>query len=154
MRLKLRLTACSLLLMVNATLLFAQWEWAGGIYGASLGTVGSAGKWIVASGTLRGGLESRFPTDGGESWSKSPAVAGPTVLNPVLITTPTDTFALAVGAGYSVFRLRDTAQSWVRSDSGLSGAQVRQLAALAGKGSSTDGVIVAASPILRHLPLN
>ncbi|MBK7256222.1 MAG: T9SS type A sorting domain-containing protein [Ignavibacteriae bacterium] len=84
-------------------------------------------------------------TDGGESWSYLPGV-GPTVFNPVLVTASTDTFMLAVGAGYSVFRLRDTAQTWVRSDSGLNGAPIRQLAVMEGKGSSSDGVIVAASP--------
>jgi hypothetical protein len=144
MRPILRLAASSLLLIVNATHLFAQWEWAGGIYGASLGTVGSAGKWIVASGLFAG----EWPvssTDGGDSWSYLGGT-GPMALNPVLVTAPGDTFALAVGGSYSVYRLRDTAQSWVRSDSGLGGAPVRQLAVIAGKGSSSDGVVIAASP--------
>ncbi len=145
MKLTLRLTACTLLLMVNTTLLFAQWEWAGGIYGASFGTVGSAGKWIVASGVYSG----EWPvssTDGGDSWSYLSGV-GPTAFNPVLVTSPEDTFLLAVSGGYSVFRLGDTAQTWVRSDSGLEGAQVRQLAYLAATEPSSGGIVVAASPL-------
>jgi photosystem II stability/assembly factor-like uncharacterized protein len=140
----LRLATCVLLFTVNATALFGQWQWAGGIYGASLSTVSSAGKWIVASGVYSG----EWPmssTDGGESWSYLSGV-GPTVLNPVLVTTAADTFILAVGGNYSVFRLRDTSQTWARSDSGLDGAQIRQLAYLTGKLPSSDGIVIAASP--------
>ncbi len=139
MRPILRLAACSLLLMVNASLLFAQWEWAGGIPAPSFGTVGAAGKWIIASGIYSG----EWPvssTDAGESWSSLSGV-GPTAFNPVLVTAPGDTFALAVGGGYSVYCLRDTAQTWVRSDSGLGGAQVRQLAYLTATESSPQGIV-------------
>ena len=145
MRTILRFAVCSLLLTANATFLFAQWEWAGGIPAPSFGTVGAAGKWIIASGIYSG----EWPvstTDAGESWSTLSGV-GPTVFNPVLVTAPEDTFLLAVGAGYSIYRLRDTAQTWVRSDSGLGGAQVQQLAYLAATESFPQGVVVAASPL-------
>ncbi len=135
-----------LLALACASESYTQWEWAGGVPpfppGIGYETVASAGKWIIAGANSEDGLPA-CSTDGGESWAARGGI-GPVAFNPVLVTSPAETLALAVGYGYTVYRMRDTAEFWTRSDSGLSRSPILGLACLRPAGSP--GVVIAASP--------
>jgi photosystem II stability/assembly factor-like uncharacterized protein len=139
------LTTCSLLLMINATVLFAQWEWAGGIPASYIETVGAAGRFLAISGRYAD-TPPVCSRDGGDSWFQASGI-GPYIYSPVVMASGADTSLLAIGYSSSVYRLRDTARAWVRSDSGLGGALVRGLAYLKTSGPFPNGVAVAVSPV-------
>ena len=110
----------------------------------SFGGVAATGRFIIVSGYYSGYIPV-CSRDGGESWFTSSGI-GTTAFNPILTASGTDTSVLAIGYGNSVFRLRDTAQSWIRSDSGLDGAQIQGLACSPSVNEAAGGVVVAASP--------
>ena len=97
-----------LLALACASESHTQWEWAGGVPpfppGIGYETVASAGKWIIAGGNSEDALPA-CSTDGGESWAARGGI-GPVAFNPVLVTSPAETLALAVGYGYTVYRMR------------------------------------------------
>jgi photosystem II stability/assembly factor-like uncharacterized protein len=145
MRPTLRMIACLLLLLVNVAVLLAQWESTGATPGAyGFKAIGAAGKYMTVTGRYDL-MRPICSKDGGESWFVSSGL-GTSIYSPILVTSGADTSVLAVGYGYSVYCLRDTAQAWVRSDSGLGGAQVRGLANVPGAGSAAGGVVVASAP--------